>query len=666
MSLTHPTYRSDIDGLRAIAVLSVVAFHAFPKAMTGGFTGVDVFFVISGFLISTILYGSLERNQFSLIDFYGRRIRRIFPALILVLASCFAAGWFVLLPDEYAQLGKHMAGGAGFVQNFVLWGESGYFDNLAETKPLLHLWSLGIEEQFYIFWPLILWAGYRLRFNLLAITLLLAITSFVLNIRGINVTKDLIATFYAPQTRFWELLIGATLAYLSLHSQVIMNKWSVLSATKVSSHAWANIRSTLGVLLLVLGFVLTNKKSAFPGWWALLPAIGSVLILSAGAQAWINKTVLSNRVLVWFGLISYPLYLWHWALLSFARILEGGVPSEWVRAVLVVASIALSAATYYLVEKPIRFGKHLKAKTVTLILLMGVVGFVGYNAYQREGLGFREIGRLNVLNEESIRFNHADQLDQRCAEQYHSAWWCKLDSSDSPSIALIGDSFANAYYEGLNEQYKLIGKSLLGLGVVRCPPLTGLETVSPGHSKWKCNHVYEPIFEKISKNKEISTVILAANWHWYILGDRFHPDSQKIELLSVSGELKSQAVLFEEEFRKTINLLLTSRKELIILKQTPELNISPRNCIIFRGLNFLKDNKCLIKKSSVDNYLAQYEIIFDKILLDYPQVEVWDPKSIFCNKNNCQLKYQNISLYRDEVHLSNFGSRYLAQHLNLK
>ena len=161
--LTHPQYRPDIDGLRAIAVLSVVGFHVFPYWINGGFIGVDIFFVISGFLISTIIIGSLERNSFSFVEFYARRIKRIFPALLLVLSACFVFGWFALLADEYKQLGKHIAGAASFILNFLLWNESGYFDTTAETKPLLHLWSLGIEEQFYIIWPFFLWFAWKQR-----------------------------------------------------------------------------------------------------------------------------------------------------------------------------------------------------------------------------------------------------------------------------------------------------------------------------------------------------------------------------------------------------------------------------------------------------------------------------------------------------------------------
>ena len=201
--LSHPKYRPDIDGLRAIAVLAVVIFHAFPKTIKGGFIGVDIFFVISGYLISTIIFENLEKGTFSFFEFYARRIKRIFPALILVLIACFIFGWFSLFPDELQQLGKHIASGAGFVSNFVFWDEAGYFDKSADTKPLLHLWSLGIEEQFYIFWPLLLWLAWKQKFNLLAITIFLTLTSFILNLKGVK--HDAVATLFSTNT-----LLGAT------------------------------------------------------------------------------------------------------------------------------------------------------------------------------------------------------------------------------------------------------------------------------------------------------------------------------------------------------------------------------------------------------------------------------------------------------------------------
>lgn len=200
----HPKYRPDIDGLRAIAILSVVGFHAFPDFIPGGFVGVDIFFVISGFLISSIIFKELSSNSFSFANFYARRIKRIFPALILVLSACLLFGWFILLFDEFQQLGKHVAAGAAFISNFVLKKESGYFNVAAELKPLLHLWSLGIEEQFYILWPLLLVFSNRFKFNFLKLTILLAAISFLLNV--MRVGDSMTSAFYNPKTRFGNCL----------------------------------------------------------------------------------------------------------------------------------------------------------------------------------------------------------------------------------------------------------------------------------------------------------------------------------------------------------------------------------------------------------------------------------------------------------------------------
>jgi peptidoglycan/LPS O-acetylase OafA/YrhL len=310
--LSHPKYRADIDGLRAIAVLSVVAFHAFPGVVRGGFVGVDIFFVISGYLICTILFQNLERGSFSFTEFYVRRIRRIFPALVLVLVFVMVVGWFVLTADEYRQLGKQVAGGAGFVSNLLLWREAGYFDSSAEIKPLLHLWSLGIEEQFYLVWPCLLWFAWRRRFSPLTLTLVVAAASFCLNIAVVQ--GDMVAAFYSPVTRFWELLSGSLLAWWHLHR----------APDRAAGPVTANLLSGSGLALLAAGFGMIHGELRFPGFWAAIPVAGALLVIAAGPAAWGNRVVLSSRICVWFGLISYPLYLWHWPLLSYARIVQGG------------------------------------------------------------------------------------------------------------------------------------------------------------------------------------------------------------------------------------------------------------------------------------------------------------------------------------------------------
>ena len=311
---------------------------------------------------------------------------------MLVLIVSFTFGWFQLFADEYKQLGKHTLGGAGFISNFLLWRESGYFDNATETKPLLHLWSLAIEEQFYILWPLLLAFVWKRKWSFLAITVTIALISFSVNIYFIRnfytISGNSTAAFYSPATRFWELMIGGLLAYISLHKPSINSKYK-------------NAQSFLGLIALGLGLIVINRYKAFPGWWALLPTLGAFFLISAGPNAWLNKKILSNILFVWFGLISYPLYLWHWPLLSFARIVEVGSLSSGIRMVAILISITLAWLTYKLIEKPIRFGKQCNAMTITLLVLMAVVGYMGYFCYKQDGfngLGYRNQEKQEFLN----------------------------------------------------------------------------------------------------------------------------------------------------------------------------------------------------------------------------------------------------------------------------
>jgi peptidoglycan/LPS O-acetylase OafA/YrhL len=468
--LTHPKYRPDIDGLRAIAVLSVVGFHAFPRLIRGGFIGVDIFFVVSGFLISTILFGSLERNSLNFIEFYSRRIRRIFPALLVVLICALTAGWFVLLSDEYKQFGAHVAGGAGFVSNFILWKESGYFDNAAETKPLLHLWSLGIEEQFYIIWPLLLWAGWKSKLNLLAITIAVAVISFAVNVSKVH--SDSVAAFYSPQTRFWELLIGAGLAYASLYRKgwfadseppTKTGRRKKPAPTRILGGVLlANLQSVLGAMLIAASLLFVTRSKAFPGWWAALPTFGAAFLISAGPRAWLNRTLLSNRLLVWCGLISFPLYLWHWPLLAFPRIVNGAVPSDAVRLCAVLLSIVLASMTYLLVEKPLRFNAHSKFTTAALLTVMILVGCAGYVLYLKNGLSFRAAtnphmnnkGEIDHISFHEYAQNHfypcTPQSIRKDAIFFGDALRCLQSKEDKPlDVAIIGDSHAEHLFLGL-------------------------------------------------------------------------------------------------------------------------------------------------------------------------------------------------------------------------
>ena len=252
-SLHREKYRPDIDGIRAIAIISVVVCHAFPELLPGGFVGVDIFFVISGYLISLILIRDFNSNSFSILHFYNRRIRRIFPALIVVLIFTVLFGWFCLFRPEFFVLGQHVIASTLFSENFLLWNESGYFDVSSELKPTLHLWSLAIEEQFYIIWPFLMYFAHRKHINYALMFLFFAGLSFAINIHDIN--NDPIAAYYSPLGRFWELMMGSFLAYIQTNRPALLAEYK-------------NVQSILGIFLILLSLLFIRADSRFPGFWA--------------------------------------------------------------------------------------------------------------------------------------------------------------------------------------------------------------------------------------------------------------------------------------------------------------------------------------------------------------------------------------------------------------
>ena len=439
-------YRPDIDGLRAIAVLSVVIFHAFPEYLGGGFIGVDVFFVISGFLITSLILREQKEQRFSLKHFYAKRIRRIFPALSLVLGFGLVAGWICLNFMEYKQLTKHTGSSAIFITNFMLLREAGYFDNAADTKPMLHLWSLAIEEQFYLAWPLVLMFFKRLPRWLLPVLVVLLLSSFAYSLSLVfKGTLDL--DFYSPLSRSWELFLGASLAF-GMSRQLAVSTPS------------RNMAGYVGLILVVMSACFLDKSMPFPGYWALPPTLGAALILFAGMQSNLNRVLLASRPLVSIGLISYPLYLWHWPLLSFARILESQTPGLGLRLFLVLSSFVFAWLTYQFVEKPIRYSDRCPRAVLWLSLWMLAVLLMSHAVNRLDGLKFRHHGMLNADPTTLVVGAERGTLQPTCMlapEDMHLFKWCFNDGKTSPpNYALIGDSKGEALV------YSLIRKSPSG------------------------------------------------------------------------------------------------------------------------------------------------------------------------------------------------------------
>lgn len=490
-------YRPDIDGLRAFAVLSVVLYHAFPNIMRGGYVGVDIFFVISGFLISSILFKELREDRFSLAAFYERRVRRIFPALVVCLAAVLAYGFIVLMPFELAQLGKHVFFGASFLSNVALWSETGYFDTAASLKPLLHLWSLGVEEQFYIFWPALLWIAFRSKAPVGLLLSVLFLASFATNILLSTISPS--ADFYLPMSRFWELLAGAGLAWRrDLHITQHIRSWI----------------SVAGVVGLLASVTLFTTGMHFPGWPALLPVAGATALILAGPDAVVNRIVLSNRAAVFVGLISYPLYIWHWPLISYALVIRMEKPLPPLMAgALVVSSFLLAWMTYRFIERPIRFGQHRHYRTVMTCISMAALAVIGLVTWVNRGFPERyppypaglDIRKISAAKMDPI---YRPTKGMEVTDQ-HTILVSHLGRGER-KVALAGDSMLQHYgprVQQLAAEGQLAANTYF-VTLPSCAPVPGLIDSS------RCFMMPDLLAELVQREK-VQSVVLGALWMGY-------------------------------------------------------------------------------------------------------------------------------------------------------
>jgi peptidoglycan/LPS O-acetylase OafA/YrhL len=492
-------YRPDIDGLRAFAVLAVVLYHAFPQVFRGGYVGVDIFFVISGFLISSILFNEMTEGKFSFTFFYGRRIRRIFPALAACLTAVLVYGFVSLTPSELAQLGKHVFFGAGFLSNIALWSESGYFDSAATYKPLLHLWSLGIEEQFYILWPALLWFAFRMKAKVGRLLAVLFLASFTINV-ALSIT-NISADFYLPVSRFWELLAGAGLA---LRRQIAFS---------------ANVRSWIslgGLAALLTSVALFTAEMRFPGWLALLPVAGAAALILAGPEAAVNRIVFSNRAVVFVGLISYPLYLWHWPLISYAYVIRmGKPPTPLMATALVAASFLLAWVTYRFIEYPVRFGAHRDRRTQIVAACMVILGACGLAMWTNNGFPdrFPPLAGIDIQKIGNARLD-ADFKPTKDMKVSNHGWTLVAHLGHGErKVALSGDSQLFHYgprVQQLADEGQLAANTYFVTGP-RCPPVPG---VIQRDKFAGCANLPDLLVDLIKREK-VQSVVLGAAWGGY-------------------------------------------------------------------------------------------------------------------------------------------------------
>ncbi|HQV40655.1 MAG: acyltransferase [Moraxellaceae bacterium] len=632
-------YRREIDGLRALAVLPVILFHAGFEMFSGGFVGVDVFFVISGYLITTIILSELEQGRFSIVNFYERRARRILPALFLVMLVCIPFAWFLFLPGDMKDFSQSLVAVSVFASNILFWHESGYFDTAAELKPLLHTWSLAVEEQYYLLFPLFLMLFWRLGKRwILVLLAIVGVASFFVA-QWASLAKPMTA-FYLLPTRGWELLIGAFSAfYLSKASR------------EEPSIGVGEVGGCLGLSLILYAVFFYSKTTPFPGIYALTPTIGAVLIiLFATEQTTIGKFI-GNKVFVGVGLVSYSAYLWHQPLFSFIRT----SPLEQDRSLfflLILITFILAYISWRYVENPFRDKKKFTRAKVFILSAMAMIFFIIFGLLGHKSNGFE--GRASMAKFDDLAYDTSTlgytQCDNFLDKNDPKLNYCYGEDND-PTALVVGDSHADDKFYGIEKavpayNWRLVGNS-------SCPPLYGVRFKSVDGTE--CTERLKKIFTYIDQTKSVKLVVLSF-MHMYPLDTliaadhiqlKFNPEDSIIEDGFNPSLGKIDA--FYSGLNRTIEFLHSRKIKTVILLDIPELLFFPSGC--------LKDKaECIFEKSAV---IKRQEIIRSRIARlsrEYKDLLVFDPLDIYCDNGACKVIKDGHLMYRDSHHLTHFGS----------
>lgn len=632
-------YKRELDGLRAIAVLSVVIFHAYPKFLPGGFVGVDVFFVISGYIISLIIFQDIEK--FNVLNFFYRRVIRLFPSLIAVLIFSLILGWWVLFSEEYVQLSRHIASGVIFVTNFALIRESGYFDNASDMKPMLHLWSLSVEEQFYLIFPFLILLFKRRPVYLLISIIFSIVVSFVFNVHFIDYKPTFV--FFSPFSRFWELLSGSLLAWF-----VIFGKNNFRFFTGASLTKYKEIFLLFGFLLLFLSIFILNKNDVFPGILATIPVFIAVVIISSSKDSVISKKILCNPILVSFGVISYPLYLWHWPILTFSRIYFGSELTSLIKVIAIFTSVVLSILTYKFIENPIRKGRlNSKITCFLMIVCMIVIFIFCVCAIDKKGFGNRPINKFN-----DIAF---DNLNARkmLKDSY------KFYKNESENIYLWGDSYADALSYPLGEILDSKGMGMIGFIKHSCPSLIDTIRNEPhrlgvGFSE-RCEKFTKKVQDYLKVHSSVyykQYIVISSSYIWYS-----ESKNDKNEPILISDKGGDNSDIVYDSLLNTIKYLNNLNFEPVLVLTHPEYSSDK----IRYGIRTKKP-------SIVQAKVMEYNEFNLKIIKKLEGVNVIfiDPVKILCKQNSeycgafdsASFKW---NIWKDGHHLSYHGGSLIAK-----
>ncbi|MCG3667920.1 acyltransferase [Aliarcobacter butzleri] len=644
-------YNSSIDGLRGVAISLVLLFHIWPKYFSFGYVGVDIFFVLSGYLITQIIYTKLESDTFDLKEFYRNRIRRIFPTLIVVLTTTLLIGYLFMFSSEFEQLGQHIKSSALFYENFRLIKEVGYWDESASLKPLLHFWSLAIEEQFYIFWPLLLIFLYKTRVN---IVISLSILFLILFSLPLIIEFD---KFYHTLSRAWELAFGGLVFIVSYKYKnifYILNKYKYLI-----------------YLFFFISIVLSYNNSSFNTYKTFLIVFFSgLLILSISYDK--SRTMFSNNTLVFIGLISFPLYLWHYVLISFTHIFGVKIDIS-IGLLLIFLSVLLLYFTYRYIEIYAR-AKSSYIFVFKLFIVVLILGFIGDYISKKNGLPNRSHLESNENFEKQFIRTPAQNdlgislvtkvLGYKPTNNYIKA---TSDDITKKYMLIIGDSHALALYDGLSNYFiNQKDKGLLLLAQDGCSPVLDTYSGKTIKSKEKCKQDIENTYKLLENKKfNINTVIFVErgpkNIYLKGFGDIDNTSDlilKKYEGTSTLEEHKSKWITSHDLLMNYFN---SQKYDFYYLLEHPELGFDPKHCLKRPFNIFVKD--CRIKYIDYFDRHKEYRELIFGFDIKYNNVKIIDTEKLFCDEKWCYAVINNELLYIDDDHLSKEGSKLLSKYI---
>jgi peptidoglycan/LPS O-acetylase OafA/YrhL len=654
-------YRRDIDGLRAVAVLAVVFFHAKLPGFSGGFVGVDVFFVISGYLITGLIARDYRAGRFSFASFYFRRIKRIVPALLCVYVGSTLLAAVLMLPSDMVEFGKSLFASAAFVSNHFFYKLADYFGGQSELKPLLHTWSLSIEEQFYLVWPVTLLLLSRWR-ALRPSSLVGIACAASLAASAIMVGYHKEAAFFLAPYRAWELLLGAWLALLGARPKIGARR--------------AELWTLIGLAMILASVVLLDESQNFPGLLALPACLGTALLILVGLEQQPTVTrLLSTRLVVALGLVSYSLYLWHWPILAFARY-HFDRPLQWDELTILLAlSLLAAAATYRYVEQPARRIAFVRVPRVVGagVLSLAVIALMGRQIDKSHGWTFNldsEIRRLDMVARSENVYRRACSGPKNIFRDDDACTFGRPRTLGSYDIAIFGDSYADAYAPAMNLLAKEASLSGRQITVGGCLALLGYyEIISPYATEARCRALREAMLRFVEGNSRLQIAVLAHRWSIYTGTDLYSDEGhQPIYLLGFSGDERSEQrslQVFRASLEKTIDFFVGHGIHVLLLGEVPPLGRDPMKCVAASIKGSLDKYACRRPGTEVHKRLDGMNYLLSEVANHRSGVSFYSPIAAMCDETSCGPIVDSVYMYRDGGHLNRIGAEHLSQYMHL-